>query len=71
MCTGQEGRERKGTLTSKAGGGAGGGKHQDILGTKKSLLPGLSLKGAGPGFFPGYFHRETEEKYNQKKSLAV
>ena len=35
MCTGEEGRERKGTLTSKAGGGgAGGCKHQDIVGTK-------------------------------------
>ena len=39
MCTGEEGRERKGTLTSKAG-GAGGGKHQDIVGTKNHSSQG-------------------------------
>ena len=71
MCTGEEGRERKGTLTSKAGGGQGVVSTKILWEQKKSPLPGLSLKGAGPGFFPGYFHRETEEKYNQKKSLAV
>ena len=39
---------------------------------------GLSLRGRGRGFAPatiyvapGYFHRETEEKYNQKKFLTV
>ena len=39
---------------------------------------GLSLRGGGRGFptakmnmAPGYFHRKIEEKYNQKKSLAV
>ena len=41
MCTGEEGRERKGTLTSKAGGGgAGGGKRQDIVGTKNHSSQG-------------------------------
>ena len=52
-------------------GGAGGGKHQDIVGTKKITPPRAVFKRHGPGFLPGYFHRETEEKYNQKKSLAV
>ena len=42
------------------------------------LLPGLSLRVGGRGFSPdyyergpGYFHRKIEEKWNQKKSLAV
>ena len=42
------------------------------------LFPGLSLRVGGRGFSPvyyergpGYFHRKIEEKWNQKKSLAV
>ena len=29
------------------------------------------IKWRGLGISPGYFHRQIEEKYNQKKSLAV
>ena len=42
------------------------------------LTSGLSLRAGGRGFSPatkrvapGYFYWKTEEKYNQKKSLAV
>ena len=69
MCTGKEGRERKGTLTSKAGGQ--GVVSTKILWEQKITPPRAVIKRRGPGFLPGYFHRETEEKYNQKKSLAV
>ena len=41
-------------------------------------IAGLSLRAGGRGFSPatkrvapGYFYWKTEEKYNQKKSLAV
>ena len=72
MCTGEEGRERKGTLTSKAGGGGGQGVvSTKILWEQKITPPRAVIKRRRPGFFPGYFHRETEEKYNLKKSLAV
>ena len=30
-----------------------------------------AIKSQGPGISGGYFHRKIEEKYNQKKSLAV
>ena len=42
-----------------------------ILWDQKITPPRAVIKRRGPGFLPGYFHRETEEKYNQKKSLAV
>ena len=42
------------------------------------MFAGLSLSGGGRGFSPvamnvapGYFHRKTEEKWDQEKSLAV
>ena len=42
------------------------------------MFAGLSLSGGGRGFSPvamnvapGYFHGKTEEKWDQKKSLAV
>ena len=41
-------------------------------------ISGLSLRARGWGFHPvamnvapGYFHKKKEEKYNQKKSVAV
>ena len=49
---------------------------QGVVSTKifweqKITPPRAIIERRGPGFFPGYLHRETEEKYNQKKSLAV
>ena len=49
----------------------GGGVITKILWEQKITPPRAVIKTHGPGFFPGYFHRETEEKYNLKKSLAV
>ena len=52
-------------------GGEGGGVSTKILWEQEITPPRPVIKRHGPGFFPRYLHRETEEKYNQKKSLAV
>ena len=62
-------REGRGTPTSIAGGGGCVGKQQD-LGTKNHYFQGFHEE-VGLGFFPGFFQRKTEEKYNQKKSVVV
>ena len=36
-----------------------------------AILFRVVIKSRGPGIFPGYFYWKIEEKYNQKKSLAV
>ena len=59
-------REGRGTLTSKARGG-GGGVSTKISWEQKITPPRAVIKTRRPGFFPGYFHRETDEKYNPKK----
>lgn len=65
-------REGKGKehLHLKQGGGQGVVSTK-ILWEQKITPPRAVIKRRGPGFLPGYFHRETEEKYNLKKSLAV
>ena len=37
----------------------------------RTILTGVVIKSRGPGIFPGYFYWKIEEKWNQKKSLAV
>ena len=66
-------REGKGKehLHLKQGGGGQGGVSTKILWEQKITPPRAVIKRRRPGFFPGYFHRETEEKYDLKKSLAV
>ena len=61
-------REGKGTPTSIVKGWWGGGGKQQDLGTKNHYFQGCHLEA---GFSPGYLHRKTEEKHNQKKSLHV
>ena len=51
--------------------GGGGGGSTKIFWEQKITPPRAVTEMRGPGFFRGYVHRETEEKYNQKKSLAV
>ena len=51
--------------------GGGGGISTKILWEQKVTPPRAVIETRGPGFFPGYFHKETEQKYNLKKSLAV
>ena len=58
-------------LHLKQGGGGQGGVSTKILWEQKITPPRAVIKRREPGFLPRYFHRETEEKYNQKKSLAV
>ena len=49
----------------------GGGGVSTKMWEQKITPPRAVIKRRGPVFFRGYFYRETEEKYNQKKSLAV
>ena len=45
----------------------GGGVSTKISWEQKITPPRAVIKTRRPGFFPGYFHRETDEKYNPKK----